>query len=120
MSPAEVMRAADKAGKVAVAGRSPGLPARRRRHGAAGAVGARCPARGGDPGRRRLAPGLTATLRHAASMHNPVFYGRQRMRASTWKHPRFLHCYDETLDGGLIFPRGLLGTVADLAAQAGS
>jgi hypothetical protein len=53
-------------------------------------------------------------------MHNPVFYGRQRMRASTWKHPRFLHCYDETLDGGLILPRGLLGTVADLAAQAGS
>jgi superfamily II DNA or RNA helicase len=67
-----------------------------------------------------LTPGLAATLRHAASMHNPLFYERQRMRASTWNIPRFLHAYDETLDGGLILPRGMLGTVTDLAAQAGS
>jgi hypothetical protein len=31
-----------------------------------------------------------------------------------------LHSYDETLDGGLILPRGMLGTVTDLTAQAGS
>jgi hypothetical protein len=31
-----------------------------------------------------------------------------------------MHSYDETLDGGLILPRGMLGTVTDLAAQAGS
>jgi hypothetical protein len=43
-----------------------------------------------------LTPGLAATLRHAASMHNPLFYERQRMRASTWNIPRFLHSYDET------------------------
>jgi superfamily II DNA or RNA helicase len=67
-----------------------------------------------------LTPGLAATLRHAASMHNPLFYERQRMRASTWNVPRFLHNYDETLDGGLILPRGMLGTVTSLAAQAGS
>jgi hypothetical protein len=67
-----------------------------------------------------LTPGLAATLRHAASMHNPLFYERQRMRASTYNIPRFLHSYDETLDGGLILPRGMLGTVTDLAAQAGS
>ena len=53
-------------------------------------------------------------------MHNPLFYERQRMRASTWNIPRFLHSCDETLDGGLILPRGMLDTVTSLAAQAGS
>ena len=67
-----------------------------------------------------LTPGLAATLRHAASMHNPEFYERQRMRASTYNIPRFLHCYQETIDGGLILPRGMLDTVTSLAAQAGS
>jgi hypothetical protein len=68
----------------------------------------------------QLTPGLAATLRHAASMHNPEFYERQRMRASTYNIPRFLHCYQETIDGGLILPRGMLDTVTSLAAQAGS
>ena len=47
-------------------------------------------------------------------------YERQRMRASTWNIPRFLHCYQETIDGGLILSRGMLDTVTSLAAQAGS
>jgi superfamily II DNA or RNA helicase len=68
----------------------------------------------------QLTPGLAATLRHAASMHNPLFYERQRMRASTWNVPRFLHSFDETIDGGLILPRGLVDTVAALAEEAGS
>ena len=34
--------------------------------------------------------------------------------------PRFLHSFEETLDGGLILPRGMLDTVASLAEQAGS
>src|SRR5262249_20299497 len=34
--------------------------------------------------------------------------------------PRFLHCYQETIDGGLVLPRGMLDTVISLAAQAGS
>ena len=63
---------------------------------------------------------MAATLRHAASMHNPLFYERQRMRASTWNVPRFLHSFDETIDGGLILPRGLSDTVAALAEEAGS
>ena len=67
-----------------------------------------------------LTPGLAATLRHAASMRNPLFYERQRMRASTWNVPRFLHSFDETIDGGLILPRGLIATVASLAEEAGS
>jgi superfamily II DNA or RNA helicase len=53
-------------------------------------------------------------------MRNPQFYEKQRMRASTWDVPRFLQFFDETVDGGLIVPRGMLTTVTELAAQAGS
>jgi hypothetical protein len=34
--------------------------------------------------------------------------------------PRFLYGFDETIDGGLILPRGLLGAVTALASEAGS
>jgi TOTE conflict system primase-like protein/type III restriction/modification enzyme restriction subunit len=67
-----------------------------------------------------LTPALAATLKHAASMPNPVFYERQRLRASTWNVPRFLVNYDETLDGSLVLPRGLLDRLGDVAMQAGS
>ncbi|HZC51127.1 MAG TPA: DEAD/DEAH box helicase family protein, partial [Mycobacterium sp.] len=67
-----------------------------------------------------LTPALAATLKHAASMPNPVFYGRQRLRASTWNLPRFLVTYDETLDGSLVLPRGLLDRLGEVATQAGS
>jgi superfamily II DNA or RNA helicase len=67
-----------------------------------------------------LTPALQATVKHAASMRNPIFYERQRLRMSTWEVPRFLRSYDETLDGGLILPRGLIDTVALLVEQAGS
>jgi superfamily II DNA or RNA helicase len=67
-----------------------------------------------------LTPALHATLKHAASMTNPLFYERQRLRMSTWDTPRFLRSYDETLDGGLVLPRGLQDTVTSLVEQAGS
>lgn len=67
-----------------------------------------------------LQPALLATLKHAASMSNPLFYERQRLRMSTWSVPRFLRGYDETLDGGLILPRGLRDTVVSLVEQTGS
>jgi superfamily II DNA or RNA helicase len=67
-----------------------------------------------------LTPALAATLKHAASMPNPVFYERQRLRASTWNVPRFVVSYDETVDGSLVLPRGLLDRLGDVAAQAGS
>ncbi len=67
-----------------------------------------------------LPPAFLSTLKHAASMKNPIFYERQRLRISTWNVPRFLHFFEETLDGGLILPRGLAGKVAELAEQAGS
>ncbi len=65
-----------------------------------------------------LTPALLATLKHAASMPNPLFYERQRLRLSTWDLPRFFCSFDETLDGGLILPRGLIDTVAALVEQA--
>ncbi len=67
-----------------------------------------------------LTPALHATLKHAASMPNPLFHERQRLRLSTWNVARFLRSYDETLDGGLILPRGLTERLADLVRQAGS
>ncbi len=67
-----------------------------------------------------LPPALLATLKHAASMPNPIFYERQRRRASTWDTPRFLRSYDETLDGDLVLPRGLLDRLDALITQAGS
>jgi superfamily II DNA or RNA helicase len=67
-----------------------------------------------------LTPALQATLKHAASMSNPLFYERQRLRMSTWDIPRFLRSYDETLDGGLVLPRGLQETVASLVEQTQS
>ena len=42
------------------------------------------------------------------------------MRASTYNIPRFLHCYQETIDGGLVLPRGMLDTAISIAGQAGS
>jgi superfamily II DNA or RNA helicase len=53
-------------------------------------------------------------------MANPEFYERQRRRASTWNVPRFLRSYDETLDGALVLPRGLIDTVTTLVEHAGS
>ncbi len=67
-----------------------------------------------------LAPSLAATLKHAASMPNPIFFERQRMRASTWDVARFLRSYDETLDGSLVLPRGLLDRLKLIVEQAGS
>jgi hypothetical protein len=122
MTPKEVSRAADKAGRIP-AGREvtrlatpvstkirpEAMPAVRTRLGAGIRVEL-----------ADLTPALAASLRHAASMHNPQFYEKQRMRASTWDIPRFLQFFDETIDGGLIVPRGMLTTVTELAAQAGS
>lgn len=53
-------------------------------------------------------------------MANPVFYERQRRRASTWAVPRFLRSYDETITGDLILPRGLLERLRRLVEEAGS
>ena len=122
MTPREVSRAADKAGRVP-AGREVtrlATPVSTKiRPEAAAVVRTRLGA-GIRVELADLTPALAASLRHAASMHNPQFYEKQRMRASTWDIPRFLQFFDETVDGGLIVPRGMLTTVTELAAQAGS
>ena len=67
-----------------------------------------------------LSPALYATLKHAASTANPEFYDRQRRRQSTWNIPRFIQSFDETLDGQLVLPRGMLETANRVVTQAGS
>ncbi len=122
MSPREVTRAAERAGKVAVGAAVSRIAApssTRTRPAPAPVIHARLGA-GIRLESTELTPALLATLKHAASMPNPLFYERQRLRASTWDIPRFLRSYDETIDGGLILPRGLAGTTMPLAEQAGS
>jgi hypothetical protein len=38
-------------------------------------------------------PALMAALKHLASLHNPEYYEKERLRFSTWNTPRFLRCY---------------------------
>jgi hypothetical protein len=120
MSPSEVTRVARRAGAVTVGATIDKIsaPVSTRIRGAAPPlVHARLNA-GIRLETGELTPALHATLKHAASMTNPLFYERQRLRMSTWDTPRFLRSYDETLDGGLILPRGLQDTVASLVEQA--
>ncbi|MGH8991543.1 MAG: TOTE conflict system archaeo-eukaryotic primase domain-containing protein, partial [Acidimicrobiia bacterium] len=63
-------------------------------------------------------PALLAALKHAASLHNPEFYEKERMRFSTWDTPRFIRCYRETLDR-LLIPRGLRAKAQAIVAEAG-
>src|SRR5258708_7336662 len=44
-----------------------------------------------------LTPAFLATLKHAASMPNPLFYERQRLRIATWGIPRFLQSFADVL-----------------------
>lgn len=122
MSPAEVDRVARRAGQVTVGASIDriGAPVSTRIRVAPSPIvrarlGAGIRVEVGE-----LTPALHATLKHAASMSNPQFYERQRLRMSTWDTPRFLRNYDETLDGGLILPRGLADTVATLVEETGS
>lgn len=122
MSPAEVNRVARRAGQVAVGAAIDRIAtpvSTRIRVAAQPIVHARLGS-GIRVEAGELTPALQATLKHAASMANPLFYERQRLRMSTWNTPRFLHSYDETLDGGLVLPRGLIDTVTSLVEQAGS
>jgi len=116
MTPKEVSRAADTAGRVRAGREVTRLAA---------PVATKIRPEASTVVRARLGAGIRVELADltpalAASVHNPQFYERQRMRASTWDIPRFLQFFDETIDGGLIVPRGMLTTVTELAAQAGS
>jgi len=107
MSPAEVNRVARRAGGVTVGASLDKIAAASQPGSVSPHLHRACPAQLGirlESG--ELTPALHATLKHAASMTNPLFYERQRLRMSTWDTPRFLRSYDETLDGGLVLPRG--------------
>jgi superfamily II DNA or RNA helicase len=69
--------------------------------------------------RSGLPPAVVAALKHLASLHNPVFYEKQRMRFSTWDTPRFIRCYEEDLEW-IHLPRGLVERVSDLLVEIGS
>jgi superfamily II DNA or RNA helicase len=69
--------------------------------------------------RAALPPSLLARLKHLASLHNPLFYERQRLRLSTHQTPRLIRCYEEDLTH-LRLPRGLLAQIGDTVAGADS
>jgi superfamily II DNA or RNA helicase len=122
MTPREAGRAADKAGRVLVGSevrRLAAVASTATRPVPAPVIHVRLGA-GIRLDQAELTPALAAALRHAASMRNPVFYERQRMRASTWNVPRFLYSFEETIDRGLVVPRGLAGTVTSLIEESGS
>jgi len=66
--------------------------------------------------RSGLPPALVAALKHLASIHNPDFHEKQRMRFSTWNIPRFIRCYEEDLEW-LHLPRGIVERVTNLIAE---
>lgn len=66
-----------------------------------------------------LPPWLLSDIKHLASVHNPQFYERQRLRLSTFKVPRFVRCYHEDLTH-IHLPRGLLEQLEKLMSGAGS
>ena len=66
-----------------------------------------------------LPPFLLAELKHLASLHNPLFYERQRLRLSTHQTPRFIRCYEDDLTH-LHLPRGLREQVDSAIRAAGS
>ena len=69
--------------------------------------------------RAGLPPSLLASLKHLASLHNAEFYDKQRMGFSIWKTPRFLRCYEETLEH-LYLPRGVQEQTQSIIEEAGS
>ena len=69
--------------------------------------------------RAGLPPAVVAAFKHLASIANPEFYEKQRMRFSTWDTPRFISCYSEDLEW-LHLPRGLTERVAELVSSLGS
>jgi hypothetical protein len=66
-----------------------------------------------------LPPRLVSALKHLASLHNPVFYEKERLRFSTHDTPRFIRCYREAT-GELLLPRGLSEAACKLVKSADS
>ena len=69
--------------------------------------------------RAGIPPGLYATLKHLATLHNPAFYKNENLRLSNHATPRFIRCYVEDLEF-LYLPRGLVEQATGLVEEAGS
>jgi hypothetical protein len=66
-----------------------------------------------------LPPWMLSEIKHLASLHNPGFYERQRLRFSTFQTPRFIKCYEEDM-AHIHLPRGVLEDLTALVNEAGS
>jgi superfamily II DNA or RNA helicase len=66
-----------------------------------------------------LSTSMLAAIKHLASVANPEFFAKQRLRLSTWRTPRVIRAYDEDLTH-LHLPRGLRADLEELARRAGS
>ena len=64
-------------------------------------------------------PWLLSQLKHLASLHNPQFYQRERLRFSTFRVPRFIKCYEEDVSH-IHLPRGISEELSALCETAGS
>ncbi len=62
---------------------------------------------------------VVMTLKKAATFPNPKFYELQRMRMSTYPHPRFIFS-GETRSDSLIMPRGTLDKLVSILEKAGA
>jgi hypothetical protein len=69
--------------------------------------------------RRGVPPALLSALKHPASLHNPEYYEKERLRFSTWNTPRLIRCYGESIDG-LLLPRGVRERAASIVAEDSS
>jgi len=66
-----------------------------------------------------LPPSLISRIKHLASLHNPEFYKRQKLRLSTYLTPRFIKCYREDLTH-FHLPRGIIPELNKIVTEAGS
>lgn len=66
-----------------------------------------------------LSTSMLAAIKHLASVANPEFFAKQRLRLSTWQTPRVIRAYDEDLTH-LHLPRGVRDELEELAQRAGS
>lgn len=65
-----------------------------------------------------LPASVIAALKRLATLANPVFFERQRLRFGTWNVPRFLFC-GETHDDRIVLPRGTVAAAEELFRKAG-
>ncbi len=62
---------------------------------------------------------MLSEIKHLASLHNPEFYERQRLRFSTFQTPRFIKCYEEDMTH-IHLPRGVSEDLAAFVNESGS